>query len=548
MLLPRLKFSIGLWLILPLLLSPLIALILMSLGGYTSSILGVDTAGLKIKSLVQMAQNSALLVLLTMLGSSVLGVSSAFLITLYDFPFRRTLSWMLALPLAMPSYVIAFVYTDLLEYAGPVQSGLREIMAWQDARAYWFPDIRSLGGAATVLSLTFYPYIYLSLRTALSEQSQSLFDAANTMGDSALRRFWRILVPMLRPAFIAGLALVAMETLADFGTVNFFELNVLTKGLYDLANNRGNLVSAAQLAVGTIALIFLFLWIEQYFRRHSYSLRHSEYKRKRRPLMLFKGLGALIICLVPFLFALFLPMLRLLFLALSAEHMGISIAFFDALKNAFMIASIVCIIVFFTSFYVTLCQRFSINNKRLAFLGTVITLGYAVPGLMLGLAVLIFQRVLDPILVDIAHFAFGYQEKRLLTGSIAAVLLAITLRFFAYGYNNLNAGFLRISPSIDAASKSLGDSNWQSIIKIFLPLLKNSFAVALLLVFIEAMKELPATLLLRPAGMQSLATYVYDTASAGFLEEIAFGALILLILGIFPTIFLIKTGEKRGLS
>ena len=338
----RLLFYAFFALLLVVLMTPILALLIGSVGGLEW--LGIRSlrANFSMTTLFGLSVNTLKLIALTLVGAAAMGVSAALIVTQFEFPLRRLLSWLLMLPLAVPAYIIAFAYTDMLEYAGPIQTLLREVMGYQSPRDYWFPQIRSYLGAATMLSFVLYPYVYLTTRTALMQHSQNAYDAANLLGDSLFDRFYKITLPLLVPALFAGLALVAMETLADFGTVNYFGLSVLTKGLFDLVQNRGDLTSASQLALAAISLIFIIFTIERYYRAQTQALR-SSYTRKSA-IRVSRPIAALFIllCSLPIILGLLLPLGY--FISIANFDFSFDGALGQAMQNSALLSFSACLL------------------------------------------------------------------------------------------------------------------------------------------------------------------------------------------------------------
>ncbi|OPX54658.1 iron(III) transport system permease protein [Oceanospirillum multiglobuliferum] len=484
--------------------------------------------------------------LLLMLGvgllSSWIGISTAWVSTMYDFPGRRIFEWALLLPFAVPAYVIAYVYTDMLEYSGWVQTGLRGLFGWESARDYWFPHIRSLGGAILMLSLVLYPYIFMMVRATFIEQSASLRDAARTLGCNRREVFWRVSLPTARPALAVGLALVLMETLNDFGTVDYFAVRTLTAGIYDVWMNMGNIGGAAQIASVMMIFILVLIGFERYSRRRQKQFsRGDSFKTFQRVrLKGRKALACWLICALPLLLGFIVPVAALFRHAVVYFEDSWTTDFFHMSWNSFMLSSIaaICTIILglILAYGNRLVKRGSVQKAvRLA------GLGYAMPGAVLAVGVIMPLAAFDNAVDHLAREWLGVSTGLLLSGTLFAIIFAYIVRFLAVASGSIESSLEKVTPSMDMAARSLGYSTAEILRKVHLPMIKPGVLTAALVVFVDCMKELPATLVLRPFNFDTLATHVYQYASDEMLEASALAALVIVLVGIVPVILLSRS-------
>ncbi len=483
--------------------------------------------------LARYAGNTALLLLMVACGVVSMGVVSAWLITAYRFPGRGVLEWALLLPLAMPAYVMAYAYTDWLQFTGPVQTALRALTGWQ-AREYWFPEVRSLPGAATILSFALYPYVYLIARTAFHDLSRSAIEAGRLAGYGALGAFFRVAVPLARPAIVAGSALALMETLADFGTVSYFALEVFTTGIFKAWLSLGDRVAAAQLSTCLLAFVVLVLALERANRgRAAY---HGAPPRRAHPHRLRGGAAALafVACAAPVAFGFAVPALLLGWLAWGET---MSLARFGALlANSFTIAALTAFIAVAAALVMAYATRLT-HSPLVQGANRLAGLGYAVPGAVIAVGVLVPLGRLDNALSAWLEGAFGMQPGLLLTGTIAALVYAYLVRLVAIALQTTHAGLAKITPSMEDAARSLGASPAAALGRVHVPLLAPSLATAALLVFVDVLKELPATFALRPFNFDTLAVEAYNLAKDERLAEAAAPSLAIVAAGLLPVIY-----------
>lgn len=485
---------------------------------------------------------SLLLMLGVTLMAGSIGVIAAWLTTMYQFPLRRFYEWGLLLPFAIPANVIAYVYTDVLEYAGPVQNWLRDIFGWSSPRDYWFPEIRSLGGAVTMLSLVLYPYVFMLARTAFLEQSASLRDASRTLGCSGLESFWRVALPSARPAIAVGLALTLMETLNDFGTVDYFAVRTLTAGIFSVWLNMGSVRGAAQIALCLMVFIVGLIWVERHARRRQRQFGKSEqFRRYRRPrLRGYTAWLASLACFLPLGLGFFFPVSVLARHAWRYFEKSWTERFAEYAVNSLVLSLSAALLTLMIGILLAYAKRLD-RTRSVQHALKLSSLGYAMPGAVIGLGVLIplagFDNALDAFMRD----AFGISTGLLFTGSMAAIIIAYVVRFLAVSAGAIESSLDKVTPSMDMASRSLGESSLRTLWRVHLPLIRPGMLTAALVVFVDSMKELPATLLLRPFNFDTLATHVYQFASDELLEMAALPALVIVAVGVLPVIFLSRT-------
>ena len=470
--------------------------------------------------------------------SLILGVIPAWLVTMYRFPMSHYLEWALLLPMAMPAYIIAYSYTGMLDVAGPLQTSLREITGWQ-YRDYWFPEIRSLGGAITMLSLVLYPYIYLLARAAFIEQSVCVLEVSRTLGCNAIDAFRRVALPLARPAIMVGLSLVVMETLADYGTVQYFGVSVFTTGIFRTWFGLGNSLAAAQLSALLLVFVAAFLYLEKRSRRqarfHHTSNRYSSLMQQQ--LNKRSGLCALVSCATPILLGFIIPLLFLINLALDTYSDVLGKDFYLLVFNSLLLAFVTAILALLIALFMAYSSRGSDSSIN-RFLVRFVSLGYAIPGTVIAVGVLIpfawFDNTLDAFLRE--HF--NISSGLLISGTVVTLIFAYLTRFLAVSINTVEAGLIKIKPTMDEVAKITGLSPVSIIKRIHMPMMRGSLLTALLLVFIDVLKELPATLILRPFNFNTLAVRTYELANEERLADAAVPALAIVLVGIIPVIMI----------
>ncbi len=471
-------------------------------------------------------------------GVVLLGVAGAWLVTMCQFPGRRVMEWALLLPLAAPAYILAYAYTEVLEFYGPVQTGLRAVFGWQGLQDYWFPPIRSLGGAIALLTLVLYPYVYLLVRVAFLEQSVCTLEASRSLGCTPWRSFWRVALPLARPAIAAGTALALMETLSDFGTVQFFGVDTFTTGIYRTWFGMGERPAASQLAALLLLFVLALVWAEQWFRRQSrYFQTHSRQQIARYHLLGWRGALALLVCLIPVLLGFVIPLALLLQLTIDDLGQLANPEFWTFARNSLLLAAITAGLGVAIALVMAYGARLNPSNG-MTLATRIAAMGYAIPGSVIAVGVLVPIGGLDNAIDAAMRNRFGIATGLLFSGTIIALLFAYLVRFLAVAFNTLESSLGRIKPSLDDASRSLGHSTLDTLRRVHIPLLGSSLLTAALLVFVDVMKELPATLIIRPFNFDTLAVRVYQLAADERLAEAAAPALAIVAVGILPVLLL----------
>ena len=488
--------------------------------------------------------NSLLLLLGVGTGVILLGVPTAWLTSMCSFPGRRWLSWALLLPLAMPAYIIAYTYSGLLDFAGPVQTWIRDLTGLSYG-AYWFFEIRSLGGAIIMMSLVLYPYVYLLARAAFLEQSVSSIEVGCSLGYSRWQALWKLALPMARPAIIAGLSLALMETLADYGTVQYYGVSTFTTGIFRTFYGYGDTAAAAQLAASLLAFVILLVLLERYSRRRAryHSAAESRARADLIPLSGSKAIMACVICLSPLMFGFIIPATQLLFWAVfEAEPLGWD--FVGLAWNSFSLAFLAAIIAVILAIILSYAKR----TKPIKPVRTVLAMagfGYALPGTIIAIGVLIPLAWLDHRLIDIFDSLGWDSPGLLLSGSLVALLFAYTVRFLAVALGSVQSGLEKIKPSLDQAGRSMGHSPLDILRKIHVPLMRSSILTAVLIVFVDVLKELPATLILRPFNFNTMAVRAYELASDERLVDAAPASIMIVLVGLIPVLMLHASIARR---
>ena len=466
--------------------------------------------------------------------SLLFGVAAAWVVHRYAFPGRAILQWMLLLPAAVPTYLIAYTYTDFLEYAGPLQQVLRDMFGWRSARDYWFPEIRSMGGASLVLGAVLYPYVYMMARTAFLLTPAALFEVGMLAKRSL---FFNVALPLARPAIVAGLALVLMETISEFGAVEYFAIETITLGIFNVWLGMNSLPAAAQIASVSTLFIVALLCVELLARSRR---RFTNTSRKTVPLAAtpvggLKALACVAVCLTPVVVGFVIPAGLLSGFILQGHSLEFGSGVVTASLNSITLAGTVAFFVIASAAFMGLVAHYQGGAplKRLTALASV---GYAFPGTILAIGVITVGGAIDDGIGAFVENTLGLSYQGWLTGGIGLVAIACTVRFQAVGYGAITTGLQRLPPNMMEASRSLGHTFAQSLRDVILPLLRLPLITGGLLVFVDVMKELPMTLLLRPFNYETLATYVYQFAKDELLEEAALPALFIVIVGILPVI------------
>ena len=480
---------------------------------------------------------------LLMSGAGILtivtGTVAAWLVTMYRFPGRAIVDRLLVIPLAMPTYIIAYAYVELLDYAGPLQTFVRDLFGFRSSRDYWFPEIRSIGGAVFIMASVLYPYVYLTARASFVQQSVCALEVARTLGRSPLGVFWAVALPLARPALVAGVALVLMECLNDIGAVEYLGVQTLTASVYSTWMQRSNLGGAAQIATVMLGFIVVLFAAER-MARGSAQIHHTTGRYRSIPfhdLTGWKGYTAAAVCAAPFVAGFLVPVLVLIRLAWTASEDAAGSRFFEAASNSFFLSAVAAGVAVWLALTLGYAKRVAANGFTRPAV-RIAGLGYAVPGTVLALGLLIPLAGIDNSIDAMMRSTFGVSTGLLFSGSIFALIIAYSIRFLAVGLGTIEAGLERISPNLDAASRALGETALSTLVRVHLPLLLPALGSAGLLVFVDAMKELPATLLLRPFNFDTLATHIYGLAALEQFEEAALGALTIVAVGLIPVLLL----------
>jgi len=484
--------------------------------------------------------NTAVLIIGVSVGVLLLGISLAWLTSMCEFPGRRFFDWALMLPFAMPAYVLAFVFLGLLDFSGPVQAAIRLLF---DLPGNWFFEVRNAAGIIIVMTLVLYPYVYMLARVAFLSQGQAVFDAGRSLGLSPFQAFIKVALPMARPGIIAGLSLALMEALADFGAVAVFNYDTFTTAIYKAWFGFFNLHLAAQLATILLVLVVVALSVERRLRGRS---RYDENRsRQWRRIQLnggYKWLAAAYAALV-FALAFFLPLLQLISWAWESRA-DFDETYRQLLGHTFMLGMIAALLTVAGAFVLAYNRR--IHQNRLSAISVRIgTLGYALPGSVLAVGVMISLVWFDQRIADFAEAFLGVEPELLLSGSVFALLIAYFARFQAVAFGPVESALERIRPSIRDASRSLGATSWETIRLVYLPMLKPGMLTAALLVLVDTMKEMPATLLLRPFGWDTLAVRIYEMTSEGEWERAALPAVALVLIGLIPVSILVRKSANH---
>lgn len=531
------------WAVTCLLITPILALIL--------SAFQIDDSGsfqhLIDTVLWDYSLNTLLMVAGVITLSFIFALPVAWFVACCEFPGRSTLQWALMLPLALPPYIVAIVYTDLFDFSGPVQRFLRALMGWQQSSDYYFPDIRTISGAIIILSLSLYPYLYLLLRGAFLGQSGGLFQAARTLGLSPMRAFFRVSLPLSRTAMAVGLSLIAMETLGDFATVHYFAVSTLTTAVYNTWLELGSLTTAAKISSLMLLALVILISLENYSRRRQklYQRSGATHTELRFVLRGWQKWGVLSFSWGLLFFAFILPLAVLFYYASLYFSQSLNLSLWKYTLNSVWLAMIVASLALLIALIVNFYQRLSPGILAKATI-RLSSLGYALPGTVVAIAVLIPLSSLD-LWFNRLLLEYGYSRVGLLfSGTLLILVAAYLVRFSAIAVGSIDSSLAQVSPSLDCASRTLGQSAAQTIRRVNLPLITKGMLSAFILVFIEAMKELPTALLLRPFNFETLATYAYQFVSDEMIEYAALPALLIVLMGLVPFIVVSRLMEKAS--
>ena len=487
--------------------------------------------------------NSFVLMIGVAIGVLLLGVGSAWLTSCCDFPLRKFLSLLLLMPMAMPAYIIAYTYTGLLDFAGPVQSLIRESTGLRYGQ-YWFPEIRSKTGAIVMLSLVLYPYVYLMARAAFLAQSAHILDVSRSLGMSSTRGFFKVALPMARPAIIAGLSLALMETLADYGTVQYFGVSTFTTGIFRTYYGFGDTAAAAQLAVLLLSFVMLLVVLEKYSRRRISYFSNAEHQPSRRRIVLpgARAWLATLSCGLPVFLGFLLPAIVLLAWSFRSKE-WLESSFVQIAINSLGLATAAAVIS--VSLALILAYALRLQKLKPTIIAVQLTsLGYALPGTIIAIGVIISFAWLDHNVVPIFEKWFNVDVGLFFSGTLVALLFAYTIRFLAVSLGSIQSGLGGIKPSLDASARLLGRKPLEVLKEIHVPLLSGSVLTAFLIVFVDVLKELPGTIILRPFNFNTLAVRAYELASDERLVDAAPASLMIVLVGLIPVFFLNRSIAK----
>ena len=519
---------------------PMLAVLLAALSG------GTDTVSHLISTVLpRYAGTTVVLVLLVSAGTFCVGVGAAWLVTMTRFPGVRFFEIAMVLPLAFPAYVLAYAYTHVLDHPGIVQSTLRQVTGW-GPRDYWFPEIRSVGGAAVMLILVLYPYVYLLARAAFLQQSGTTFLAARALGASAWSAFFKISLPLARPAIAAGVLLAVMETIADFGTVAYFGVQTFATGIYTSWFSMADRSAAAQLAFCLLSFALLLAVLERAQRGRAKYHDASRRQQAMEPARLTGGTAtvAVILCSIPVLLGAVLPVIVLLNMGLGSEQNLLSPRYVGFVRNSLTLASIAAILTVAAAVSVGFFQRQRPGGLSAA-AGYVARLGYAVPGGVIAVGLLVPFAVFDNLLDSWMRNTFGISTGLLITGSIWLLVAAYMVRFLAAALGAYEGGQAMVPTNMDAAARSLGQGPIGTLRRVHLPILAPSLLTAVLIVFVDVMKELPATLIMRPFNFDTLAVQAYRLASDERLDGAAVPSLVIVAMGLLPVILICRQVSRQ---
>ncbi|WEJ81492.1 iron ABC transporter permease (plasmid) [Paracoccus versutus] len=476
---------------------------------------------------------------------TLIGTTTAWMVTAYDFPGRRVFEWALLLPLAVPTYIIAYAYLDILHPVGAVQGALRSLLGYSSPREFRLPDIRSMGGCILLLGLVLYPYVYLTTRAMFLTQAANLVEVSRTLGTRRGSVFRRVALPLARPAIAVGASLALMEALNDIGASQFLGVRTLTPSIYSTWVNRSDMPGAAQIALAMLVIVVLLVLVERYARRNQRYAAAAQRPRAMSPARLrgWRAAGAFCLCLFPVALGFIAPAAYLCREAWKrVSFAGISPRIWGEIVNTVTVSAVATLLVLLSGLVLAYAAR-TYPGRSTSLAARASTLGYAVPGTVLAIGLLYPVGLFDRFWAGGVEWLIGAAPGLLLLGSGAALVLAYSVRFMAISTGGIEAGFSRIPPSLDHAGRMLGRSSMGVFRSVHLPLSKTAIASAGLLVFVDCMKELPATLLLRPLNFETLATHLYGEAARGTYEEAAIAALLIVLIGILPVVVLSRLGR-----
>ena len=516
---------------------PIGTLLIMALGGSNES-LGHVLRFVLPRTLA----TTAFLMVGVVIGTSIIGTVSAWLVMTFQFPGRRIFLWALVLPLAVPSYLGAYAFVEFFSFTGPLQSLFRGLSGFESAKEYWFPSVRNTGGAALILSLVFYPYVYLASVALLKLQGTRLVEASRALGQGTVRTFTSVLLPLLRPAIAAGVVLALMETLNDIGAVEYLGVETITFTIFDTWLTRRDAAGAAQMTMALLLLVFLLVYAERWARsRQSDTLGGK--KQVAAPHQQLRGIWAFLAafwCLLPIALGFGIPLLTLGGYAIDRLDTLADRRLHEALATSLQIAVLAAALTVIAGLIMVYAQRLRSGARWLRVLVRLSSVGYAIPGTILALGLFVPMASFDNWLIERGEGWFGWSFGLLITGSGVLILIAYLIRFLAIAEGNIDGGFRNIPVARDQASRTMGRGSLTTLLRIHVPTLWPALSAAALLVFIDALKELSATIFLRPFGMRTLSTYIYDFASRARVEETGIACLVIVLLGVLPVIIVAR--------
>jgi iron(III) transport system permease protein len=500
--------------------------------------------------LPQAARDTMILLAGVAFATSTIGVGTAWLTAACRFPFSRVFDWALLLPMAMPAYIVAYTYLDFLHPLGPVQGTLRALSGISSPADLWFPSIRSMGGCITLMGFVLYPYVYLSARAMFLMQSACVLDVARTLGCGPWRTFWRVAVPLAHPAIAVGVSLAMMEALNDLGAVEFLGVRTLTVSIYSTWTNRTSLEGAAQIALFMLAIVAILLMVERWARRHQRYAANAQRSRMtiRAQLSGWRAACAFTACLLPVLIGFAIPASYLAYQGWRVlRHTSIPPHIWNEALHSITFATGGALLTLCAGLVLAYAMR-TIPSPLPRMLARVSSLGYAIPGTVLAVGLLMPMAAFDNAIDSLARDWFGISTGLLITGTGGALILAYAIRFMAIAVGGLETGYGKIPPTLDAAARNLGEKAPGVVWRIHIPLLRPALFSAALLVFVDCMKELPATLMLRPFNFETLSTHVYMEASRGTYEDGSVAALLIVAVGLLPVVLLARAARPARAS
>ena len=476
--------------------------------------------------------------------TAMIGTITAWLVSFFDFFGRRIFSFCLMLPLSVPTYIASYGFVEFFSYTGPIQTGVRLLGGFSSARDYWFPDIRSLTGGILVLSFVLFPYVYLSVRALFHFQSARLIESARVLGASQASILLGVLVPLARPAIVIGVTLAMMEAINDIGAIEYMGIETLTFSIFSIWLNQGDVAGAAQIALVLLMVALGLISLERWGRkRRSFTekqVSNRHFVRSRIPLTGFKSALAWVACATPIVIGFGIPLWVLLNFAANQLSLGIEDRLISALATSLLFASFAALITVALALFLTYMVR-TASGPVVPLFVRLASIGYAIPGTVIALGIFLPIATFDNYLDSVAKQWLGLGTGLLITGSGVTIVYAYAVRFMAMAEGTLDAGFKKLPPEMDAAARSLGRTSAQTFWEVLFPLMRPAIATAAVLVFIESIKELSATILLRPFGINTLSTYVYDYASLARVDEVGIACLIIVLTGIIPSIYIARS-------